>query len=34
MLDGSHVRVILAEQLGKQALIVEMKLERIFNDWL
>jgi hypothetical protein len=28
------VRVILAQQVGKQALIVEMKLERIFSDWL
>jgi len=28
------VRVILAQQLGKEALIIEMKLERIFSDWL
>jgi hypothetical protein len=28
------MRVILAQQVGKQALIVEMKFERIFRNWL
>jgi len=28
------VGVILAQQVGKQALIVEMKLERVFRNWL
>ena len=30
-LDSADVRVVLAEQIGKQARIVEMKFERIFG---
>jgi hypothetical protein len=28
--DRAHVRVVLAEQIGKQARVVEMEFERIF----
>ena len=30
-LDGAHVRVMLAEQIGEQTRIVEMEFERIFG---
>jgi hypothetical protein len=29
--DRAHVRVVLAEQIGKQARIVEMEFERVFG---
>ena len=31
VLDGPHVSVVLSQQVGKQALIVEMKLQGIFS---
>ena len=31
LLDRADVRVVLAEQIGKQAMVVEMEFERIFG---
>ena len=32
LLDGADVRVVLAEQIGKQPWVVEMKFERVFSN--
>ena len=34
LLDRTDMPIILAQQFGEKPLIVEMKLERIFSDWL
>ncbi len=32
LLDGADVRVVLAEQIGEQPWIVELKFERVFSN--
>ncbi len=32
LLDGADVRIVLAEQIGKQTWVVEMEFERVFNS--
>ncbi len=32
LLDGTDVRIVLAEQIGKQPWIVEVELERVFSN--
>jgi transposase len=32
LLDGADVRIVLAEQIGKQPRVVELEIERVFNS--
>jgi hypothetical protein len=34
LLNGADVRVVLPEQLGEIAMIVEVEFERVFGGWL